>query len=87
MNILYTKKFKKRFQKLKPSEKKKFGDRIKAFLENQFDSILNNHPLQGKYRGYRSINITGDLRAVYREMEPDTFLFVEIGTHAELYEK
>jgi len=86
MNILHTKKFRKSFQKMKDGEKKKFEERLCIFVENVLDPILNNHPLHGKYQEYRSINITGDLRAVYKEINPDTFLFTAIGTHTELYE-
>jgi len=47
--------------------------------------VLENHPLQGRYEGYRSINITGDLRAVFKQVRPDKYWFTKIGTHSELY--
>jgi len=87
MNILYTKKFKKGFQKLKDGEKKKFVARIEIFMENTYSPLLSNHPLHGKYIGYRSINITGNFRVIYKELDRETFLFAEIGTHTELYKK
>jgi len=45
--------------------------------------LLNNHPLDGIWIGCRSINITGDFRAVYEELGNDNFEFVAIGTHSE----
>jgi len=45
---------------------------------------LNNHSLSGEWRGYRSIDITGDIRAVYR-IENEINLFVAIGSHNQLY--
>ena len=56
-----------------------------AILEkNEFDAVLNNHKLSGKYAEYRSINVTGDVRIAYRRMQNGFYLFA-IGTHSELY--
>jgi len=46
---------------------------------------LNNHPLKGKYADCRSINIGGDLRAVYKYTDENSCVFIKIGTHSELY--
>ncbi|MCK4386685.1 MAG: hypothetical protein KAV41_01205 [Candidatus Pacebacteria bacterium] len=85
MKILLHKKFDKKFKKLNEGEKRKFIERRNLFLKNQFDSILNNHSLHGPLKGFRSINITGDLRAVFQEIGKDVFLFVKIDTHNNLY--
>ena len=53
---------------------------------NPFDLRLNNHPLKGAYASCRSINVGGDLRAIY-EINNDRIVFRLIGTHAELYGK
>lgn len=45
-----------------------------------------NHKLQGYYEGCRSINVTGDYRAIFVE-EVDSIKFLRIGTHVELYGK
>ncbi len=58
------------------------------FLKNPLHDQLRNHALKGKWQGYRSINITGDWRAVYREYkdgEETVILFKAIGTHSEIY--
>ena len=86
MNIRLHKKFEKKYVKLRKQEKEKFKQRRDIFLENPYDPVLNNHALQGKYLGLRSINITGDLRALYEEIG-DTAHFVEIDTHSNLYDK
>ncbi len=85
MKIISNKKFKRQFQKLKKSKQEKFEEKINIFLITPFDSILNNHPLHGKYKNYRSINISGNLRAIYKLINNNTALFVEIGTHSQLY--
>jgi mRNA-degrading endonuclease YafQ of YafQ-DinJ toxin-antitoxin module len=41
--------------------------------------------LHGEYSGYRSINITGDLRVIYEPLGKNTVQFVIIDTHSNLY--
>ena len=86
MKIIFHKNFKKHYQKLRAGEKDKFKERRNIFLQNPFHPVLYNHPLQGKYKGYRSINITGDIRVVYRHKN-GWIIFVDIGTHSNLYSK
>lgn len=78
------KNFIKQYQKLRLSEKIKFKERRNLFLQDEFNPILNNHPLKGKYLGYRSINITGDLRVIYKRLK-DYVIFVTIDSHSNLY--
>lgn len=84
MIIKLHKDFEKQYRKLRESEKKKFKRRRDLFLENEFHPMLNNHALKGNYSGYRSINISGDLRAVYQK-EGKIVTFVTIGSHSDLY--
>ena len=85
MEIRLHRSFDKDYKKLKLSEKKKFKERRDIFLKDEFDLILNNHLLKGKYQGFRSINITGDLRAVYKRINKDIVIFVAIDSHSNLY--
>jgi addiction module RelE/StbE family toxin len=78
--------FKKQFRKLSKETQDAFEIRIKFFLVNPTDNILNNHPLQGDRKGYWSINITGNIRAVYK-IQGTIAILTEIGTHSELYDK
>lgn len=85
MRIILHKNFEKRFKKLKNSEKKKFKKRRDLFLQDQYNPILNNHPLKGKYKGLRSINVAGDLRVIYKRESKNTVIFVAIDIHSNLY--
>lgn len=85
MKIILHKNFVKRYKKLSQGDKNKFKDRRDIFLRDPFDPILNNHALGGEYKGCRSINITGDIRVIYMQMNKNTALFMEIGTHSQLY--
>lgn len=84
MNIFYSKKFDKMFKKCPQEIKSKFIERLELFNEDKYSSILNNHALSGKLKGLRSINISGDYRAILKE-QPDGILLIAIGTHSQLY--
>lgn len=84
MSISRHKDFKKDYQKLSKKIKEKFAERILLFEKDEFNPLLNNHSLRGKYSGYRSINITGDLRAIYRKSSSDV-IFIAIDSHSNLY--
>ncbi|OGI71723.1 hypothetical protein A3J61_02585 [Candidatus Nomurabacteria bacterium RIFCSPHIGHO2_02_FULL_38_15] len=61
-----------------------FLERLKVFLINPSTESLHNHKLNGKFKDFKSINITGDYRAVYSE-DQNTISFVFIGTHSQIY--
>ncbi len=84
MRIDYHKGFTKQYNKLLPKLRIKFNERLEIFISNPLSKELNNHPLHGEYLGYRSINITGDLRAVY-EIQDGVIKFLFIDTHSNLY--
>ncbi len=86
MKIYLHKNFLKQFSKLKEVHKLKVDERLRLFIVNPFDSALNNHALKGKYTGYRSINMTGDLRALYYKFNKDKYKFMVLDTHSNLYD-
>ena len=83
--ILFHRSFKKKYRKLREGERRRCDSRLKIFENNSFHSILNNHSLSGEYEGSWSINIGGDLRAIYKYEIPDTIIFVDIDTHHNLF--
>lgn len=85
MTILYSGKFRKKYRKLAVKIREKFKERRNIFLSNPFDPLLDNHPLHGEYAGCRSINVTGDYRAIFYHEDADTARFIAIGTHHELF--
>jgi addiction module RelE/StbE family toxin len=89
MKISYGKKFSKQYAKAPAQIKNSFTQKIRLFLENPYNPILNNHVLTGKLHGQRSINITGDWRAIYKEFKSEDgeirIIFELLGTHSELY--
>lgn len=59
--------------------------RIQLFQEDMYNPLLKNHALQGKLKGYYSINITGDIRAIYQIIGDEVYLYDMIGSHSQLY--
>lgn len=60
-------------------------EQLSVFITDPLDYRLSNHPLTGEWAGCRSINITGDIRAVYKQIDKHTVRFTAIGSHSELY--
>ena len=85
MKIAYSKKFLKQLGKASPKIQQAVKARLAMFIDDPFDPRLNNHQLQGDLAAYRSINITGDWRALFEEKENDVVYFVYLGTHSSLY--
>ncbi len=85
MKILFHKKFDKDFEKISLKIKNQFFERLGLFEQGPFDAILNNHAVDSVYPGWRSINVTGDYRALFDPKEQDIVLFMRIGTHSQLY--
>ena len=85
MILSYGKKFIKQYSKQSLHIKNKFIARQGLFVTTPFHPLLNNHRLSGGYAGCRSINVTGDIRAVFEELSENHIEFVAIGSHSELY--
>lgn len=84
MQIYRHRNFKKQYKKLHPKIKQKFKERVRVFMDDPYHSVLNNHALGGDLKDYRSIDVTGNIRAWY-ETNGDVVTFVKIGSHSELY--
>ena len=85
MQYLLSKEFEKGFAKLPKSTKQKVISTLTKFVANPNDPSLRNHSLQGRYSGHFSLNVTGDVRAIYVYVEAEIVYFVAIGTHSQLY--
>ena len=88
MIVKYTDSFLKQLKKSDVRIRKAFKQRLLLFVKNPNDLELNNHPLQREYIGFRSIDITSNYRAIFKEInqEDDTYIyFTSLGTHHQLY--
>lgn len=81
-----TKRFDKDFARLPRGVQERFIERGKLLICDPHHSLLHDHALAGVWVGHRSINITGDYRAIYRhQLTKRVYQFVAIGTHHDLY--
>lgn len=85
MKLTFHLQFQKHCKKLNNKQRLRASKRLHLFLDDPFNPILNNHALKGKYLDYRSINITGDLRAIYKSVSETECIFVALDTHSNLY--
>ena len=58
---------------------------LEFFKENPYHASLRNHPLDPPLEKYRSISLDDDLRILFRMIDPDTALFLKIGSHETIY--
>jgi addiction module RelE/StbE family toxin len=84
MKIAYSKTFIRVAKALSPGQRSKLLQRIELFTTDPLHPTLRNHALKGKYKQYRSIDIAGDIRALYLQQE-DEIIFDIVGTHSQLY--
>lgn len=85
MQFVWSQAFNKRYKKLPKKVQGQIKERLELFVSDAFHPLLNNHKLSGEYKDYRSINITGDYRIIYRNQSSEVIFFLAIGTHSELY--
>lgn len=86
MRVDFSKRFRKQYHKLPQKTQKQFDGRVELFIRDPADPKLNVHSLKGKYTGYWSINVTGDVRALYVMHGSTVVIFAFIGSHSQLYE-
>lgn len=87
MTIQYLPKFKKQYKKLPKKIQDQFDEKVQLFAIDPTLPVLKVHPFKGNFAGYWSMNVNGDVRALY-VMDGDTIvIFGLIGTHSQLYGK
>jgi addiction module RelE/StbE family toxin len=90
MKIVYDPVFINTLKKVNVRIRKSFKECILLFSKDPHNLKLNNHALRNKYQGYRSIDVTADHRAIYKERykgEETIAYFTQLGTHKQLYRK
>lgn len=68
-----------------PALKKRYIERVNLFLKNPKNPILRSHALIGNKKGQKSFSITEDYRIIYEEFK-EYYIFLDIGTHSQVYE-
>lgn len=85
MKVRFHKHFGRNYKKCPAKVQIQFRKRLKLFLENPYHPLLENHALHGEWQKFRSINVTGDYRALYYYVGDYIVEFSTIDTHSSLY--
>lgn len=80
----FKKSFRKRIKGIEPEEKR-FYQKLKIFLSNPHHPSLKTHKLSGELKDLWSFSIDYDLRIVFYFSAPSKAVFIDIGTHDEVY--
>jgi mRNA-degrading endonuclease YafQ of YafQ-DinJ toxin-antitoxin module len=79
MEIKYSKRFRSQYHKADKQIRAAFSQMLDLFLSNPNNPFLRNHALRDTFAGYRSIDVTEEWRAIFREDKTGG------RTHDELY--
>ncbi len=63
----------------------KFKSKIKLFEKDPFNPVLRTHKLSGILKGYWAFSVDKDLRVIFKFINSDKVLLIDIGTHDEVY--
>lgn len=86
MNIDFSKSFDRQFQNRLSSLQRQLAlEAIELFIDEPFHKDLRNHALYGKWTGYRTISVGGDLRLHFKIISNVSVLFEAVGSHDQLY--
>ena len=88
MTIRYTREFFAQLKKQNVRIRKSFKKAVDLFSGDPNNPALDNHKLHGVWKGFRSIDVTSDWRAIYQEIKEgkDSIVyFTTLGTHRQLY--
>ena len=85
MRIVYERPFERQYKKLATSLQDKIWKRFELLTLHPANSLLNNHKLNPPYGGYRSINVTGNVRLIYKKDDTQTYYLRAVGTHHQLF--
>jgi addiction module RelE/StbE family toxin len=86
--IAFSSSFKRAFKKkvaANPELETAFWERVALFKSDPFGSRLKTHKLTGKLKDLWSFSVESDLRVIFRLLDGQRALFVDIGSHDEVY--
>lgn len=84
MEVKFHTTFKKKLKRISPKIQDRFYERLELFMQDKFTRVLNNHSVDRAYPNCRSINVSGDYRAIFED-HGELIIFINIGTHSDLY--
>ncbi|MCP4396562.1 MAG: type II toxin-antitoxin system mRNA interferase toxin, RelE/StbE family [bacterium] len=86
--ISFSSSFKRAFKKYvknRSDSETTFWKVVEIFTVDPFDARLKTHKLSGKLKDLWSFRVEYDLRVIFYFSEENKAVFVDIGTHDEVY--
>lgn len=88
MEVSFSSGFKRAFKKrIKGNEdwETRFWQKLEQFIVDPFDPSLKTHKLSGKLKDLWSFSVDYDDRVLFYFTEDERAVFVDIGSHDEVY--
>lgn len=88
MNVAFSSSFKRAFQKRIKNNieiEDRFWTRLDWFTQDPFDPRLRTHKLSGELADLWSFSVTYDVRVIFYFPGEEKAVFIDIGTHDEVY--
>lgn len=88
MEVSFTSTFKRAFKKRikgQPALEARFWQKLEQFTFDPFDPSLRTHKLSGKLKELWSFSVAHDARVLFYFTKDDKAVFVDIGSHDEVY--
>ncbi|MBD2311014.1 type II toxin-antitoxin system YafQ family toxin [Desertifilum sp. FACHB-1129] len=88
MEVSFSSAFKRAFKKKikgNPDLEVRFWQKLELFIIDPFEPILKTHKLSGKLKDLWSFSVEYDERVVLYFTDDERAVFVDIGSHDEVY--
>lgn len=88
IKIAFSSSFKRAYKRRITGNKEReenFRAKLESFRSNPFEPGLKTHKLSGKLKDYWSFTVEYDLRVIFYFAAGEEVVFVDIGTHREVY--
>ncbi len=88
ITLIWSPHFKRQLEKFiskHPELRNVIKEKMRVFIEDQYNPALRNHKLTGKLSGLRAIVIAYNCRIVFEVQSENEVLLVDIGSHDDVY--
>ncbi len=88
IKIVWDQGFKRIYQKMIKNNvdlRRKFWVTMELFSRTPFDRRLRTHKLSGKLEGLWAFSVSYDCRVIFKFLNGDEILLIDIGGHNEVY--
>lgn len=62
-----------------------FREKLSLFMENPQNPVLRTHKLHGNLKDHHAFSIHTDCRVVFKYVDADSVILIDIGNHDEVY--